>query len=261
MVIATRQYTKHDPLTVSDSTALDLTLDGQALTMAVQPDGVDTTQLADDAITPDQLHPHTFAGSGTAGTAAHSDHMHSGFALASHTHDDRYYTESETTTLLAGRADSTHTHDDRYYTETESDARFQQFGAIPYVAWSRFSTVSISTAATVLVSTPVAIENVSGFASYTFCPLTLSGLVTSSAAGATLTFALYQTYTPPSTVTGLLASAQLTNLTGNADAFTIPLVFTTQPTDDELFLWLNFSGTVTGTVAMLAMTGTGKGVA
>ena len=42
-------------------------------------------------------------------------------ALPSHTHDDRYYTESEVDTLLAGKAASSHTHDDRYYTESEVD--------------------------------------------------------------------------------------------------------------------------------------------
>ena len=40
------------------------------------------------------------------------------------THDDRYYTETETNTLLAGKSDVAHTHDDRYYTETEIDATF-----------------------------------------------------------------------------------------------------------------------------------------
>lgn len=40
---------------------------------------------------------------------------------APHTHDDRYYTETETDQLLAGKAASAHTHDDRYYTETEID--------------------------------------------------------------------------------------------------------------------------------------------
>jgi hypothetical protein len=49
-----------------------------------------------------------------------------------HTHDDRYFTESEITTLLAGKSDSTHNHDsayaslshdhdDRYYTGVEMD--------------------------------------------------------------------------------------------------------------------------------------------
>ena len=38
-----------------------------------------------------------------------------------HTHDDRYYTESETDNLLNGKASSSHTHDDRYYTESETD--------------------------------------------------------------------------------------------------------------------------------------------
>lgn len=42
-------------------------------------------------------------------------------AGTSHTHDDRYYTESETDTLLAEKSGTGHTHDDRYYTETETD--------------------------------------------------------------------------------------------------------------------------------------------
>ena len=33
--------------------------------------------------------------------------------------DDRYYTESEVDTKLAGKSDTGHTHDDRYYTESE----------------------------------------------------------------------------------------------------------------------------------------------
>lgn len=44
-----------------------------------------------------------------------------GFALSSHTHDDRYYTDSEVDSLLSGKASTSHTHDDRYYTETEVD--------------------------------------------------------------------------------------------------------------------------------------------
>lgn len=36
-----------------------------------------------------------------------------------HNHDDRYFTEAEVTTLLAGKSDTGHTHDDRYYTEAE----------------------------------------------------------------------------------------------------------------------------------------------
>ena len=39
-----------------------------------------------------------------------------------HVHDDRYYTEGEITTLLAEKAGTLHTHDDRYYTETEVDS-------------------------------------------------------------------------------------------------------------------------------------------
>lgn len=40
---------------------------------------------------------------------------------AEHTHDERYYTESEIDTLLAGKSDTSHLHDDRYYTESEMD--------------------------------------------------------------------------------------------------------------------------------------------
>ena len=40
-----------------------------------------------------------------------------------HTHDDRYYTESEINTKLNAKANSSHTHDDRYYTETEVNTK------------------------------------------------------------------------------------------------------------------------------------------
>lgn len=45
-----------------------------------------------------------------AGIAA-ADHNHTGvYAPASHTHDDRYYTEAEITSLLTGKSDTGHTH-------------------------------------------------------------------------------------------------------------------------------------------------------
>ena len=42
-------------------------------------------------------------------------------AAGDHTHDDRYYTETEADELLAGKSPTTHNHDDRYYTEAEAD--------------------------------------------------------------------------------------------------------------------------------------------
>lgn len=41
------------------------------------------------------------------------------FPKKEHTHDDRYYTESEVDSKLNGKANSSHTHDDRYFTESE----------------------------------------------------------------------------------------------------------------------------------------------
>ena len=45
------------------------------------------------------------------------------FAPKSHSHDDRYYTESEVNTKLNGKSNTGHTHDDRYYTESEVDSK------------------------------------------------------------------------------------------------------------------------------------------
>ena len=77
--------------------------------------------------------------------------------LTSHTHDDRYYTESEINTKLAGKSDTDHTHDyassshnhdDMYYTESEmntklagkSDTGHNHNGA--YLKPARFNTTS-----------------------------------------------------------------------------------------------------------------------
>lgn len=39
--------------------------------------------------------------------------------ISGHSHDNRYYTESEVDTKLSGKSNVGHTHDDRYYTESE----------------------------------------------------------------------------------------------------------------------------------------------
>lgn len=46
-----------------------------------------------------------------------------GKAGSVHTHDDRYFTETEINNKLAGYSATGHTHDDIYYTETEIDAK------------------------------------------------------------------------------------------------------------------------------------------
>lgn len=62
---------------------------------------------------------------------AEGNHTHN-YSAPGHSHDDRYYTESELNTKLAGKADSGHTHnyaaaghshDDRYYTESEMNTK------------------------------------------------------------------------------------------------------------------------------------------
>lgn len=57
-----------------------------------------------------------------AAPAAHT-HTKSQITDFAHNHDDKYYTESEMDTKLAGKSDTSHTHDDRYYTETEVDQK------------------------------------------------------------------------------------------------------------------------------------------
>lgn len=51
-----------------------------------------------------------------------STHTHP-YAPSSHTHDDRYFTESEVTSKLSSKSDTNHTHDTRYYTEGEVDTK------------------------------------------------------------------------------------------------------------------------------------------
>ena len=85
-------------------------------------------------------HTHNYAGSGSAGGTANSVNgltfaaqttdPGAGSSLATnkvlivyHTHDDRYYTESEMNTKLNGKANASHTHDDRYYTESEMNTK------------------------------------------------------------------------------------------------------------------------------------------
>lgn len=62
------------------------------------------------------------------------------YSQTSHTHDSRYYTESEMDTKLSNKSDTSHnhdsryplighTHDERYYTEAEIDAKYSAITA------------------------------------------------------------------------------------------------------------------------------------
>ena len=48
------------------------------------------------------------------------------YTPATHTHDDRYYTEAEINNKLDGKSNTGHTHDDRYYTESEMNAKLAE---------------------------------------------------------------------------------------------------------------------------------------
>ena len=63
-------------------------------------------------------------------------------ANASHSHDDRYYTESEIDTKLSGKAATSHDHDSRYYTESEVDSKLGEKAAALHTHDDRYYTES-----------------------------------------------------------------------------------------------------------------------
>lgn len=73
---------------------------------------------------------HVLEGINTKFTKVGHKHTKADITDFAHTHDDRYYTESEIdtkvsalNTVISGKAASSHTHDDRYYTESEIDTK------------------------------------------------------------------------------------------------------------------------------------------
>jgi hypothetical protein len=79
---------------------------------------IDTLLLGKAANT----HTHTESDITDLQDYALSTHNHdTEYSDISHIHDDRYYTETETNTLLSGKSDTTHNHDSSYYTEGEID--------------------------------------------------------------------------------------------------------------------------------------------
>ena len=49
--------------------------------------------------------------------------LNTGKANSSHSHDDRYFTETEVNTKLNGKSNTDHSHDGRYYTESEINTK------------------------------------------------------------------------------------------------------------------------------------------
>ncbi len=85
-------------------------------------ENISKKQDASTAITTGNIGQQSVLNASTAHSVAWDDVYSkptTGYPPSSHTHDDRYYTESEVNNLLNGKAASSHTHDDRYYTESE----------------------------------------------------------------------------------------------------------------------------------------------
>lgn len=57
-------------------------------------------------------------------TETETDTLLDGKSDTGHNHDRRYYQESEVDTLLDGKSNTGHNHDGRYYTENEANSRF-----------------------------------------------------------------------------------------------------------------------------------------
>lgn len=80
----------------SDISGLASALSGKANTSHTHSDYATVTDLA--------------ALEDTVDSKAASNHTHTQYAATSHTHDDRYFTESEVNALLAAKSDASHTH-------------------------------------------------------------------------------------------------------------------------------------------------------
>jgi hypothetical protein len=121
--------------TTTTQTLTNKTISGAANTLSNIPQSAvvdletDLTALDEDKADAEHTHDASditsgtlpIARGGTGGATAAAARTALGVAAASHTHDDRYYTEAEVDAALAGKAAASHTHDDRYYTETEID--------------------------------------------------------------------------------------------------------------------------------------------
>lgn len=94
-------------------------------------------------------------------TKSNINHNHdSSYSALGHTHDDRYYTESEVDTKLNGKANTSHTHDDRYYqksqvyqksetyTKKETEGYVQSKFGLKYDAENRAVIVPVASVAT-----------------------------------------------------------------------------------------------------------------
>lgn len=72
---------------------------------------------------------------------ARSNHTHTKANITdfAHTHDDRYYTESEVNNLINGKANSNHTHDDRYMPIYKGDGTLaNDLGVAQVLRWKNY---------------------------------------------------------------------------------------------------------------------------
>lgn len=70
---------------------------------------------------------------------ANVNHSHSGYALSSHSHDERYYTESEVDTKLAGKSDTSHSHSEYAVISHTHDGRYVRYAGNKTVSYKYIS--------------------------------------------------------------------------------------------------------------------------
>jgi hypothetical protein len=139
---STNQYFTNERV---DDRVASLLVEGAGITLAYD-DVLNTLTISADAINWGDI-------GGTLSDQSDLQSALDGKSDDGHTHDDRYYTEtevdaffddylteSEITTLLSGKSDTGHNHNDLYYTETEIDALLADYSLATHNHDSRYYT-------------------------------------------------------------------------------------------------------------------------
>ena len=152
------------------------------------------------------------------------------YAATSHTHDDRYYTEAETTTLLSGKAATSHTHDDRYYTETETNSLLSGKAATSHThAYSQITDSPYKDGVTVATTGALA-----AYGSQKDAPLLLTGDVQAA------------TYTPIPIIDGVTVTVGMRILVKNQGLGNVNDPFYDYPEENGIYVVTRLGTATTG---------------